>query len=43
MCIPTLILCNILEGQWDVDAYKKLLKNLDDFRIFSDWHTDETQ
>jgi Family of unknown function (DUF6535) len=41
MCIPALILRNILEGQWDDDAYKELLKNLENFRFLPAWQADE--
>jgi hypothetical protein len=40
---PALTLRNILEGQGDADAYKGLLKNLEDFRSLSDWGGDEMQ
>ena len=37
MCSSALTLRNILEGQGDADAYKELLKNLQDFRYLSGW------
>jgi hypothetical protein len=43
MCTPALTLRNILEGQGDVNAYKELLKNLDNFPFWSGWHGDEMQ
>jgi hypothetical protein len=42
MCSPSLTLRNILEGQGDADAYKELLKNLEDFPL-SGWQGGETQ
>jgi hypothetical protein len=43
ICSPALTLRNILEGQGDADAYKELLKNLENFRFFSGWHRNEMQ
>jgi hypothetical protein len=43
MCSPSLTLRNILEGQGDADAYKGLLKNLENFRYSSGWQGDEMQ
>ena len=43
MCSPALSFCNILEGQEDADAYKELLKNLENFRFWSGWQGDEMQ
>jgi hypothetical protein len=43
MCTPALALRNILEGQGDADAYKELLKNLDNFHVWSGWQGDEMQ
>jgi hypothetical protein len=42
MCSPALALRNILEGQGDTDAYKELLKNLENFTL-SSWRGDEMQ
>ena len=36
ICSPALTLRNILEGKGDADAYKELMKNLNDFN-FSSW------
>jgi hypothetical protein len=41
MCSPALTLRNILGGQRDADAYKELLKNLQEFRFYSAWLGDE--
>jgi len=47
MCSPSLTLRNILEGQGDPDAYKELLKNLENFLILESdldgWQGDEMQ
>jgi hypothetical protein len=43
MCSPALTLRNILEGQGDADAYKELLKNLQNFHYQSGWQGDEMQ
>ena len=43
MCSPALTLRNILEGQGDDDAYKKLLKNLNQFQFQSGWQGDEIE
>ena len=40
--LPSLTLRNILEGQGDADAYRELLKNLENFS-FSSWRGDEMQ
>jgi hypothetical protein len=40
MCSISLTLRNVLDGQWDADAYKELLKNLKDF---PSWQGDEMQ
>jgi len=42
MCSPALTLRNTLEGQGDTDAYKELLKNLEEFH-FSSWFADVMQ
>ena len=45
MCSPAATLNNVLEGQADADAYKELLKNLENFRFSSgsSWQGDEMQ
>ncbi|KAF8502921.1 hypothetical protein F5888DRAFT_1668231 [Russula emetica] len=43
MCSPAVTLCNILEGQGDVDAYKELMKNLIDFPYLPGWLGDDMQ
>ena len=43
MCSPSLTLRHILEGQGDADAYKELLKNLENFRFFVGWQRDGLQ
>jgi hypothetical protein len=43
MCSPSLTLRNILEGKGDADAYKELLKNLENFRFWSSWRGDKMQ
>ena len=42
MCSPALTLRNILQGQGNADAYKELLKNLENIP-FSSWQGDEMQ
>ena len=37
MCSTALTLCNILEGQWDADAYKESLKNLKILNFGINW------
>jgi hypothetical protein len=43
ICSPATTLRNILEGQGDPEAYKELLKNLEEFRFRSGWQGDEMQ
>jgi hypothetical protein len=43
MCSPALTLRNILEGRGDVDAYKELLKNLENSPVLFGWQGDEIQ
>ena len=43
MCSPATTLRDILNGQGDAHAYKKLLENLKEFRSRSGWHGDEMQ
>jgi hypothetical protein len=45
MCSPFLTLRNILEGEWDADAYKEMLTNIGKFNSspLSGWQGDEMQ
>ena len=43
MCSPAMTLRNIIEDGGDADAYKELLKDLEDFRVSSGWQGDVMQ
>ena len=43
MCTPATTLRNILEGNGDANAYKELLKNLENFHFRPGWQGDEMQ
>ena len=43
VCSPALTLRNILEGKADADAYKELLKNMENLRFSSNWQGDEME